>query len=92
MQRARALCSTLPGVACQPSSRCRRQRNVYAFGCGFIHLSVFHDYPDRDPFDLLTSQDRTDIGRYLSYYHGIRVDAKTKLIDIEPVLPAVFDK
>jgi hypothetical protein len=39
-------------------------QNVYAFGCGFIHLSAFHDYADRDPFDLLTPDDRKIIGHY----------------------------
>jgi hypothetical protein len=67
-------------------------RNVYAFGCGFIHLSAFHDYPDRDPFDSLTPQDRKDIGHYLSHYHGVTIEATTKLYDIEWVLPRVFDK
>jgi hypothetical protein len=67
-------------------------RNVYAFGCGFIHLSAFHGYPDRDPFDSLTPQDRKAIAHYLSHYHGITMDAATKLRDIERVLPAVFGK
>lgn len=67
-------------------------QNVYAFGCSFIHLSAFHDHPDRDPFDSLTPQDREDIGHYLSYYHGVSMDATTKLRDIERVLPGVFNK
>ncbi|MGB6626199.1 MAG: hypothetical protein WBE43_15570 [Candidatus Acidiferrales bacterium] len=67
-------------------------RNVYAFGCGFIHLSNFHYYPDRDPFDTLTPQDRTDIGHYLSYYHGVTMKPSTRLRDIESVLPNVFEK
>jgi hypothetical protein len=66
-------------------------RNVYAFGCGFIHLSAFHD-PNRDPFDLLTPQEREDIARYLNSYHGIALNSATKLRDIEPVLPGVFEK
>ena len=67
-------------------------QNVYAFGCGFIHLSAFHDYSDRDPFDSLTPQDRRDIAHYLNYYHGVAMDHTTKLRDIEFVLPAVFEK
>jgi hypothetical protein len=67
-------------------------QNVYAFGCGFIHLSAFHDYPDRDPFDLITSEDRKNIGQYLRSYHGITVDATTKFRDITRILPAVFEK
>jgi|ERR1035438_3492210 hypothetical protein len=67
-------------------------KNVYAFGCGFIHLSAFHDYAERDPFDSLTPEDRRDIAGYLSYYHGVVVDHTTKFRDIELVLPAVFEK
>jgi hypothetical protein len=65
---------------------------VYAFGCRFIHLSDFHDYPDRDPFDTMTPQDRADIGRYLAHYHGVTIKASTRLRDIEWVLPNVFEK
>jgi hypothetical protein len=67
-------------------------QNVYAFGCGFIHLSAFHDYSDRDPFDTLTPEDRSDIAGYLRHYHGVVMDRTTKLSDIEFVLPAVFEK
>jgi hypothetical protein len=67
-------------------------QNVYAFGCGFIHLSAFHDYSDRDPFDSLTLRDRHDIARYLNHYHGVVVDHTTKLRDIQFVLPNVFEK
>ncbi len=67
-------------------------QNVYAFGCGFIHLSAFHDYSDRDPLNSLTTQDRAAIGKYLSCYHGVRFTAATKFREIKPILPAVFDK
>jgi hypothetical protein len=67
-------------------------KSVYAFGCGFIHLSAFHDYPDRDPFDSLPVEARRDIAAHLRYYHGVIVDETTKLRDIEFVLPAVFEK
>ena len=67
-------------------------QNVYAFGCGFIHLSAFHDYKDRDPFESLTSDERRSIAHYLHYYHGFVMDQNTKLRDIENVLPGVFQK
>jgi hypothetical protein len=67
-------------------------RNVYAFGCGFIHLSAFHDYPNKDPFDSLTPQERNDIAQYLRSYHGVSMDSVTTFCDIERVLPAVFEK
>ena len=67
-------------------------RNVYAFGCGFIHLSAFHDYPNKDPFDSLTPEERNDITQYLRSYHGFAMDSATKFHDIKRVLPGVFDK
>jgi hypothetical protein len=67
-------------------------RNVYTFGCRFIHLSDFHDYADRDPFDSLTQEERQDIGAYLQHYHGLIVDANTKMREILWVLPRVFEK
>jgi hypothetical protein len=66
-------------------------QNVYAFGCGFIHLSAFHD-PNRDPFDSLTPENRKVIAHYLRYYHGVTIDRTTTFREIEMVLPAVFDK
>jgi hypothetical protein len=67
-------------------------KSVYAFGCGFIHLSSFHDYSDRDPFDSIAPEERRDIARHLNYYHGVPMDRDVRLRDIEPVLPAVFEK
>ena len=66
-------------------------QNVYAFGCGFIHLSAFHD-PNRDPFDSLIPHDRNDIAYYLRYYHGVTIDNATTFREIAMILPAVFDK
>ena len=67
-------------------------RSVYKFGCGFIHLSSFHDYSDRDPLDSLTPEMRLDIAHHLQHYHFVRLDQSTKFQDIEHVLPAVFSK
>ena len=67
-------------------------RNVYAFGCGFIHLSALHDYADRDPLAQLAPQDRKEIALYLRNYHGVAMDEDTTFRDIEAVLPAVFEK
>jgi hypothetical protein len=67
-------------------------KNVYTFGCGFIHLSAFHDYPDRDPFDRLTPNEHSDIARYLLQYHQFVMSERPTIRDIEPLLPAVFEK
>jgi hypothetical protein len=67
-------------------------QNLYTFGCGFIHLSAFHDYKDRDPFESLTSDERHNIAHYLHYYHGFVMNDNAKLRDIVYVLPGVFQK
>ena len=67
-------------------------QNVYTFGCGFIHLSAYHDYAERDPFDSLTREDRRDIAGYFKYYHGVTMNNNTKLHDIEHVLPGFLIK
>jgi len=67
-------------------------RSVYKFGCGFIHLSALHDYSVRDPFDMLSAEERRDIADHVRSYHHVEITASTKLREIEFVLPAVFTK
>lgn len=45
-------------------------REVYDVGCGFIHLSRFHDWQARDPFRALSLPERRLIARYLGREHG----------------------
>lgn len=45
-------------------------RNVYEFGCRFIHLSSAHDYLARDPFQALPTEERDAIAKYINRYHG----------------------
>lgn len=44
-------------------------RNVYEFGCRFIHLSSAHDYLARDPFQALPFEEREGIAQYINHYH-----------------------
>lgn len=50
-------------------------RNVYDFGCRFIHLSNAHDHRARDPFQALPLEDRQVIANHLNKYHGDIGDA-----------------
>lgn len=66
--------------------------SVYKFGCGFIHLSAFHDHHNRNVFESLQETERNDILSHLRYYHGgPRSDSPT-FADIGPLLPNVFTK
>lgn len=67
-------------------------RSVYKFGCAFIHLSNLHDYQDRDPMMLITSDERDAIAEHVMNYHFIHLEPHSKLDELLPILPAVFDK
>ena len=66
-------------------------QSVYKFGCAFIHLSKYHD-AKQDWSDSLSAHEREQIAHHLSYYHGFRMGADTKLSDVVPILPRVFEK
>ncbi len=67
-------------------------KNVYKFGCAFIHLSGFYDSAGRDPLESLPDDERNEIAQHLRYYHGFHMDANTRFRDIEGVLPRVLEK
>lgn len=67
-------------------------QSVYTFGCAFIHLSNFHDYENRNPFDSLEEAEFEAVRYYLSYYHGTLIDRNSSLAHITWTLPSVFDK
>jgi hypothetical protein len=65
---------------------------VYRFGCGFIHLSNFHDYHSRDPFRALPQERREDIVRYLLHYHGGSVTPESTFEEIAIYAPRALGK
>jgi hypothetical protein len=67
-------------------------KNVYEFGCAFIHLSSFHDYATRDPMESVSAAERSTITSYLNYYHLVHLGPNVKFSEILPYLPGVFDK
>jgi len=67
-------------------------KNVYEFGCAFIHLSNFHDYPVRDPMERIAAAERSTIASYLNYYHLVHLSPQVRFSEILPHLPAVFEK
>ena len=67
-------------------------KNVYEFGCAFIHLSAFHDHATRDPMEMISPQERSTIASYLNYYHCTHLSPTVKFSEILPHLPAVFEK
>lgn len=68
-------------------------KNVYEFGCNFIHLSAAHDYNDRDPFANLPDETQREIIDYLRFYHGGRpTQERPTFADLTPLFPAVMEK
>ncbi|MFF4118353.1 hypothetical protein ACFY0P_33595 [Streptomyces sp. NPDC001714] len=70
-------------------------RNVYEFGCRFIHLSSAHDYLARDPFLALPIEEREIIAKYINHYHGHpggSVSASSSFNDIVAYAPSILKK
>ncbi len=65
---------------------------VYKFGCGFIHLSDFHDYAATNPFDKLSYAEKADIKIYLNQYHHFPIDKELTVENITNYIPNVFEK
>lgn len=65
---------------------------VYKFGCGFIHLSDFHNYETKNPFDKLNYSEQFDIIFYLHQYHGFPTYMELTIENITPLIPSVFEK
>lgn len=67
-------------------------QSVYKFGCGFIHLSLLHDYLTEDPFDKLDTIEIEDIKKHLNKYHDFSMTDNLNMVTLKPYLPKVFDK
>lgn len=65
---------------------------VYKFGCGFIHLSDFHNYESENPFDKLEYSEQFDIKLYLHQYHGFPRDGELSISTLRMYIPSVFEK
>ncbi|TKZ17998.1 hypothetical protein FAP39_13660 [Shimia litoralis] len=67
-------------------------RSVYLFGCSFIHLSNLHDYNDRDPFLLVSEQERRSLIDHCRHYHGGPNSNAKSFSALLPYLPKVLEK
>lgn len=67
-------------------------QSVYKFGCAFVHLSDFHNYFARDPFQKLPEAEREDILSHMRRYHGGPAGNDPEMSEIAEYLPRVFDK
>jgi len=67
-------------------------KNLYDFGCNFIHLSNCHDYHARDPFAALPDDERLSIARYLRRYHKGDASADSTFEEISTYFPKILEK
>lgn len=65
---------------------------LYRFGCGFIHLSNYHNYKTDNPFDKLKLNEQIDIKFYLHQYHGYPIETNLTVESMEDLIPNIFDK
>lgn len=66
--------------------------SVYKFGCGFIHLSNFHDYQQRDPMVAVSPNEKDAILKHMRHYHGGPQVSDPRFSDLIPYLPMVLEK
>lgn len=67
-------------------------RNVYLFGCSFIHLSVFHYYSEQDPFSKLSKSELDLIKDFMKNYHNFPQDSEITFDTMQPYLLDIFNK
>lgn len=64
---------------------------VYKFGCKLIHLSDFHLYLEKDPFENIPHDEKMQIIEYMVIYHEYPYSEVTFETLIE-YLPAIMEK
>ena len=64
---------------------------IYSFGCKLIHLSDYHMYLTRDPFDLISESEKNQIIGYLSSYHQYP-DSDIDFEKLKGYLPNIMEK
>ena len=67
-------------------------RNVYEFGCAFIHLSNFHNQGEHFLFTQENNSEATKVKEYIKYYHNYEIDVPIRLTQIVELAPQIFDK
>lgn len=66
--------------------------SVYKFGCGFIHLSNYHDPENHDPFLHLPEQEQQNIKHFMKQYHNFDFNEELNFENVKPYLHKVFIK
>lgn len=65
---------------------------VYKFGCASIHLSDFHNYTTKNPFDKLNGTEKDDVKNYLTKYHDFPIENELTVENISDYIPDIVEK
>lgn len=60
---------------------------LYKFGCGFIHLSNYHNYKMENPFNRLNLSEQIDIKFYLHQYYSFPIENDLTIEAINYLVP-----
>jgi hypothetical protein len=67
-------------------------KSVYKFGCAFIHLSSFHAYKSKNPFEFLSDTEKEDILFHMRHYHNGPNSDSPSFEELAMYFPMVFEK
>ena len=67
-------------------------KNVYLFGCSFIHLSMSHYYTKEDPFKLLSQSQINTIKNFMVQYQEFPKELSITFETMKPYLLKIFEK
>src|SRR5690606_26993266 len=66
--------------------------SVYKFGCGFIHLSNYHDPENHDPFLELPELEQQNVKQFMNHYHNFDLNEELNFNNVKPYLHKIFIK
>ena len=54
----------------------------YKFACAFVHLSILHDWANKDAINIIRYEEKKTIVDYINQYHNANLDTNCILEDI----------
>ena len=67
-------------------------RNVYEFGCAFIHLSTFHKEGDHILYADESEAEVEKVRNHIMFYHDVEIEIPIRLQQILEIAPQIFGK
>lgn len=64
----------------------------YKFACAFVHLSILHDWANKDAINIIRYEEKKTIVDYINQYHNANLDTNCTLEDILIYSLKIFEK